>query len=138
MTLFRPCIDLHQGQVKQIVGSTLSLKENNLLKTNFISSQPPSYYAQLYKDAQVHGSHVIKLGPNNDEAAREALKVWPKGMQIGGGITLENAQEWLDAGASKVIVTSYLFPEARFNLERLKELSEKIGKDNLVVDLRYF
>ncbi|CAO3640818.1 unnamed protein product [Cunninghamella blakesleeana] len=79
--------------------------------------------------------HVIKLGPNNDVAAKEALQAWPKGLQIGGGITLENAQEWLDMGASKVIVTSYLFPNATFSLSRLQELCEKVGKRNLVIDV---
>jgi phosphoribosylformimino-5-aminoimidazole carboxamide ribotide isomerase len=76
------------------------------------------------------------LGPNNDEAAKEALGAWPNGLQVGGGITSENAQIWLDAGASKVIVTSYLFPDATFSLDRLVDLCEKVGKDKLVVDVR--
>ncbi|CAO3660078.1 unnamed protein product [Umbelopsis vinacea] len=79
--------------------------------------------------------HVIKLGPNNDDAAKEALASWPGGLQVGGGITVENAQKWIDLGADKVIVTSYLFPDAKFSLERLKTLCEIVGKDKLVVDV---
>lgn len=81
--------------------------------------------------------HVIKLGPNNDEAAKEALAAWPQGLQVGGGISLENAQHWLSLGASKLIVTSYLFPGATFSKERLVQLCELVGKDRLVVDVRY-
>ncbi|KAI8827293.1 Phosphoribosylformimino-5-aminoimidazole carboxamide ribotide isomerase [Fimicolochytrium jonesii] len=135
MTIFRPCIDLHEGQVKQIVGGSLSTTEPSTLKTNFVASHPPAYYAQLYRTHKLRGAHVIKLGTNNDAAAKEALAAWPKGLQIGGGITIDNAVEWLDAGADKVIVTSWLFPEGKFSLERLKALSEKIGKDALVVDV---
>ncbi|KAF9900453.1 Enzyme that catalyzes the fourth step in the histidine pathway [Lobosporangium transversale] len=134
-TAFRPCIDLHSGQVKQIVGGSLNDKDESLLKTNFVSSKPPSYYAKLYRDNCLAGAHVIKLGPGNDEAAKECLRTWPDGLQIGGGITLENAQTWIDAGAAKVIVTSYLFPDAKFSLERLKALSNAIGVKRLVVDV---
>jgi len=105
------------------------------LKTNFISSQSPSYFANLYREHNLTGGHVIKLGPGNDAAAEEALKTWPGGLHIGGGITDENAQSWLDLGAEKVIVTSYLFPQAKFSLERLQKLVAAIGKDRLVIDL---
>lgn len=135
MTLFKPCIDLHSGQVKQIVGASLSDKLPTNLKTNFVSEKPPSYYANLYKEHNIQGAHVIKLGPNNDDAAKEALGTWPGNLQIGGGINIDNAKEWLDNGASKVIVTSWLFVDAKFNEERLKLLSNTIGKENLVVDV---
>ncbi|KAI8847051.1 hypothetical protein BC829DRAFT_375739 [Chytridium lagenaria] len=134
MTVFRPCIDLHSGQVKQIVGASLT-DDDAALKTNFVASERPAYYANLYREHNLHGAHVIKLGSGNDEAAKEALGAWPKGLQLGGGINIDNAQEWLDAGASKVIVTSWLFPEAKFDEERLRKMSEKIGTEALVVDV---
>ncbi|KAG0281508.1 Enzyme that catalyzes the fourth step in the histidine pathway [Linnemannia exigua] len=134
-TAFRPCIDLHSGQVKQIVGGSLNDKDESQLKTNFVSSEPPSYYADLYRKRNLTGAHVIKLGPGNDDAAKECLRTWPDGLQVGGGITLDNAQFWIDAGAAKVIVTSYLFPGAKFSLERLQALAEAVGKDRLVVDV---
>jgi len=134
-SVFRPCIDLHDGVVKQIVGGTLSETDQTSLKTNFVASKPAAYYADLYKQNGLEGGHVIKLGPNNDEAAKEALAAWPGGLQVGGGITEENAQAWLDVGASKVIVTSYLFPQARFSLQRLKAISHAVGKERLVVDV---
>jgi phosphoribosylformimino-5-aminoimidazole carboxamide ribonucleotide (ProFAR) isomerase len=103
MTRFRPCIDLHSGQVKQIVGGTLD-SEASELKTNFVSTHTASYYAQLYKDKDLAGAHVIMLGPGNTDAAREALGTWPGGLQVGGGITDQNAQEWIDSGAEKVLI----------------------------------
>ncbi|KAL3232953.1 1-(5-phosphoribosyl)-5-[(5-phosphoribosylamino)methylideneamino] imidazole-4-carboxamide isomerase [Nakaseomyces bracarensis] len=134
MTKFVGCIDLHDGQVKQIVGGTL--KENDdSLKTNFVSSHPPAYYAKLYQDNNISGCHVIKLGPNNDNAAREALEAAPGFLQVGGGINDENCEEWLK-NASKVIVTSWLFSkEGEFLVDRLKQLSSKCGADRIVVDL---
>ncbi|EAU84783.2 N-(5'-phospho-D-ribosylformimino)-5 [Coprinopsis cinerea okayama7 len=134
-SVFRPCIDLHNGQVKQIVGGTLSDSSPDALRTNFVAEQSAGQFAELYKLHDLTGGHVIKLGPGNDAAAKEALATWPKGLQIGGGINETNAQEWLDAGASKVIVTSYLFPNGNFSLERLQRLSQSIGKENLVVDV---
>ncbi|ORZ05232.1 Phosphoribosylformimino-5-aminoimidazole carboxamide ribotide isomerase [Absidia repens] len=135
MTRFNGCIDLHHGKVKQIVGGSLNEDTPDSLRTNFVSKESPSYYADLYRKNNVTRCHVIKLGPNNDSAAKEALQTWPQGLQVGGGITLDNAQEWLDNGASKVIITSYLFPEAKFSLERLKAICQKVGKNNLVVDV---
>ncbi|KAI8370536.1 uncharacterized protein BYT42DRAFT_548785 [Radiomyces spectabilis] len=135
MTRFNGCIDLHHGQVKQIVGGSLSDAAPEGLRTNFVSSESPRFYADLYKKHNITRCHVIKLGPNNDDAAKEALQAWPNGLQVGGGITTANAQQWLDFGASKVIVTSYLFPNAQFSLERLQEISAKVGKDRLVVDV---
>lgn len=135
MTRFRPCIDLHCGHVKQIVGA--SLTESSVL-TNYVSAYPAGYYAALYQTHQLTGAHVIKLGPGNDQAATEALAAWPKALQIGGGITIRNAQQWLDNGAEKVIVTSWLFPDTRFDIDRLRRLTEHIGRQQLVIDLRCF
>jgi phosphoribosylformimino-5-aminoimidazole carboxamide ribotide isomerase len=133
MTIFRPCIDLHHGQVKQIVGNTLTLD----VKTNFVSTENPQYYAELYNKYGLKGGHLIMLGSDqgNREAALQVLNVCTE-MQVGGGITRENAKDWLQRGAKKVIVTSCLFPDARFSLETLKELSLEVGKENLVIDLR--
>ena len=108
MTKFRPCIDLHNGCVKQIVGGSLS-KDGVGLKTNFESDRPASYYAEIYQKDNLQGGHVIKLGTGNDVAARQALAAYPGGLHVGGGINPENAADWLRAGASHVIVTSYLF-----------------------------
>lgn len=101
MTKFRPCIDLHSGQVKQIVGGTLSSVAADL-KTNYVSKLPASYYAELYRKNDLRGGHVVKLGPGNEEAAQEALQSWPGGLQVAGGITDQNAQYWIDQGAEKV------------------------------------
>ena len=97
MTKFRPCIDLHAGAVKQIVGGTLTTTATDLL-TNFESKEPAAFYAELYKKHSLHGGHVIMLGPGNDEAAREALTAWPGGLQVGGGITEDNAAAWIQRG----------------------------------------
>ena len=105
MTRFRPCIDLHSGQVKQIVGGTLSTKETDL-KTNFVSTYNAAYYAKLYRNADASGAHVIMLGPGNEEAAREAVATWPNHLQVGGGINNKNAREWIEAGAERVSVNS--------------------------------
>ncbi|KAJ2352390.1 Enzyme that catalyzes the fourth step in the histidine pathway [Coemansia erecta] len=132
---FRPCIDLHNGQVKQIVGGTLHDTDSNKLQTNFVSTKPAAHYAELYRDARLPGGHVIMLGPNNDDAAISALQTYPNGLQVGGGITVENAQAWIDRGASKVIVTSWLFPMGRFDRGRLAQLERAVGRSRLVVDL---
>ncbi|PCH36909.1 Phosphoribosylformimino-5-aminoimidazole carboxamide ribotide isomerase [Wolfiporia cocos MD-104 SS10] len=134
-SLFRPCIDLHHGQVKQIVGGTLSESDPSSLRTNFVASHSAGYFAELYREHELEGGHIIKLGDGNDAAAQEALRAWPGHLQIGGGITDRNCHEWLDAGASKVIVTSYLFPDARFSLQRLQRISSLVGKERLVVDV---
>lgn len=130
---FRPCIDLHNGQVKQIVGGSLTGRDEP--ETNFVSDKPPAWFAALYRKDGLTGGHVIKLGPDNDDAAREALAAWPGGLQVGGGITAENAAEWLDAGATKVIVTSYLFQQGQLDPCRLDLLMETVGRDRLVLDL---
>ena len=101
MTRFRPCIDLHAGQVKQIVGGTLTTTSSDL-KTNYVSKQPASHFAQLYRDNALAGAHVIMLGPGNEGAAKHALAAWPRSLQVGGGITDKNAGQWIDWGAEKV------------------------------------
>ncbi|MEW6427202.1 MAG: phosphoribosylformimino-5-aminoimidazole carboxamide ribotide isomerase [Thermodesulfobacteriota bacterium] len=131
---FRPCIDLHHGQVKQIVGSTLT-DDGAALRTNFTADQPPSYYAGLYRRDQLPGGHVIMLGPGNEAAARDALAAYPGGLQLGGGITAANAADWLDQGAMAVIVTSHVFHGGEIDESRLKSLVAAIGKERLVLDL---
>lgn len=133
MTLFRPCIDIHQGKVKQIVGGTLSDAETPL--THFTSEKSPDYYAKLYKQDKLRGGHVIMLGKGNADAAKKALAAYPGGLQVGGGICPGNAQEFLSAGASHVIVTSWIFDGAHLDVERVKELSRVVGKKRLVLDL---
>ena len=135
MTKFRPCIDLHEGRVKQIVGGTLR-DDGQGPTENFVSYLPPFEYAWLFRRHKLCGGHVIQLGPGNTGAAREALAAWPGGLQVGGGVNAQNAQEWLDAGASHVIVTSWLFEEGgRFSPRRLDELLDVIGPRKLVIDL---
>ncbi|KAJ9642890.1 Enzyme that catalyzes the fourth step in the histidine pathway [Coniosporium tulheliwenetii] len=136
MTIFRPCIDLHAGSVKQIVGGTLS-DTPDALKTNHVSTLPAGHFAQLYKDNGLTGAHVIMLGPGNEDAAREAVSTWKSGLQVGGGITEKNAAQWIEWGAQKIIITSYLFPNGRFSSERLQAVLAALGndKDKLVIDL---
>ncbi|MST01033.1 MAG: phosphoribosylformimino-5-aminoimidazole carboxamide ribotide isomerase, partial [Pedosphaera sp.] len=112
--MFRPCIDLHDGKVKQIVGGTLT-DGGAGLRTNFVSDRPASWYADLYKKDGLKGGHVIQLGAGNEVAAREALAAFPGGLHLGGGVNLDNAKGWLDAGASHVIVTSWVFREGQLD-----------------------
>lgn len=132
---FRPCIDLHQGKVKQIVGSTLRDDCPDVLQTNFEATKPPSYYAKLYKSDSLNGGHIIMLGPNNEKAAEEALGAWPGGMQVGGGINLDNAEKWLDYGASHVIITSAVFKNGEVNWQYLEKIVDRVGRNRLVLDL---
>src|SRR6185295_15665825 len=125
--MFRPCIDLHEGKVKQIVGGSLS-NDPATLRTNFVSERPASWFAQLYQRDQLPGGHVIMLGQGNETAAREALAAFPGGLHVGGGINFENAQSWLDAGASHVIVTSWIFRDGQLDWDRLQKLVAAIGK----------
>lgn len=134
MTKFRPCIDLHDGKVKQIVGSSLS-DSGAGLKTNFETDRSSAWFAELYKKDGIKGGHVIMLGKGNVEAAKAALAAYPNGLQVGGGISADNAKEYLDAGASHVIVTSWIFPEGRLDRERLDALVKAVGKEHLVLDL---
>jgi phosphoribosylformimino-5-aminoimidazole carboxamide ribotide isomerase len=132
---FRPCIDLHDGKVKQIVGG--SLRDHGPgLKENFISDKSSSWFSEKFRKDGLTGGHVIMLGKGNEMAAKEALAAWPGGMQLGGGIRAENAVSWLEAGASHVIVTSALFDsEGRFLQNSLEELTREVGKERLVIDL---
>lgn len=132
--MFRPCIDLHDGKVKQIVGG--SLKDDGAgLRTNFVSERPASWFAELYRRDGLMGGHVIKLGPGNDAAALAALAAFPGGLHLGGGVDADNATGWLEAGASHVIVTSWVFRDGQLDWERLKSLVGVIGKQRLVLDL---
>ena len=132
MTLFRPCIDLHQGQVKQIVGGTLT---DAGASTNFVSTQSAAYYADLYRQYQLTGGHIIALGPNNQQQVLAALAAYPKGMQFGGGVNLDNAASYLEAGATHIIVTSYLFEDGQFSWSRLDAIRSAVGAEHLVLDL---
>ncbi|KAJ1262805.1 hypothetical protein BS78_09G137700 [Paspalum vaginatum] len=136
---FRPCIDIHKGKVKQIVGSTLrdSSNDGKELVTNFESDKSPAEFAKLYKKDELDGGHVIMLGadPASQAAALEALLAYPGGLQVGGGVNLENATFYLNEGASHVIVTSFVFRDGKLIIERLKKLVELVGKQRLVLDL---
>lgn len=132
--MFRPCIDLHEGKVKQIVGGTLE-EGPDKLRTNFVSEHPAEWYADLYRRDGLKGGHVVMLGPGNDVAAGAALRAYPGGLQVGGGINVENARIWLEAGASHVIVTSWVFRQGTLDWERLRALVSAIGRERLVLDL---
>lgn len=131
---FRPCIDLHDGKVKQIVGSTLGHQNVDVVE-NFTSEHEASYFASMFAKNGLTGGHVIMLGPGNEQAALSALHTYPGGLQVGGGITAQNARHYLDAGASHVIVTSYIFHDGILDMERLERLVEAVGKERLVIDL---
>ena len=118
----------------QIVGGTLS-DTGAGVQTNFVAPQPPSWFAELYRRDRLLGGHVIALGPGNESAARDALAAWPGGLQFGGGVTADNAQAWLDAGASHVIVTSWVFRDGHLDRNRLQDLVARIGRNRLVLDL---
>ena len=131
---FRPCIDLHQGKVKQIIGGTLT-DDNAHTQTNFESEHDSTYYAKLYRKDALRGGHVIMLGPDNNDAARKALAAYPGGLQVGGGINCDNAIKWLEAGAAQVILTSYIFDNGKFKQDRLDKIFNLVGRENLVLDL---
>ncbi|MCJ8008631.1 phosphoribosylformimino-5-aminoimidazole carboxamide ribotide isomerase [Lederbergia wuyishanensis] len=131
---FRPCIDIHQGKVKQIVGDTLRL-DNDLVTENFVSEHGSAFYASMFKNDGLTGGHVIMLGDGNKDSAIQALNEYPEGLQIGGGITSDNANFYLENGASHVIVTSYIFENGELKKDRLNRIVETVGKDKLVIDL---
>lgn len=138
---FRPCIDVHNGKVKQIVGGSLRDAGDSAVE-NFVAEQDAVFYAGLYREAGIRGGHVILLNPVDSpfyeqtrEQALQALRAYPGGLQVGGGISAENAGVFLDAGASHVIVTSYVFREGRIRYERLEELVRLVGRERLVLDL---
>lgn len=138
---FRPCIDIHNGKVKQIVGG--SLKDlNNTAEENFVSSQDASWYARRYKEDGLKGGHIILLNPESSEYYEEdvrqalsALKTYPDGLQIGGGIHPDNAMKFLKAGASHVIVTSYVFKDGNIHFDHLENLCRLVGRNHLVLDV---
>lgn len=138
---FRPCIDIHNGKVKQIVGGSLK-DQGNMVCENFVSEQDAAYFAGIYKEYGLKGGHIILLNPASSEyyeqtkaQAVAALRAYPGGLQIGGGITAENAKQFLDAGASHVIVTSYVFQNGQIRFDHLEKLQKEIGKKHLVLDL---
>ncbi len=138
---FRPCIDIHNGKVKQIVGESLNDAENKA-QENFVSERDADFFANFYKEEGLLGGHVILLNksdsPYYEETKAQALKAlraYPKGLQVGGGITPANAREFLDAGASHVIVTSYVFSDGRIDHDHLKEMVDCVGREHLVLDL---
>ena len=139
--MFRPCIDIHNGRVKQIVGGSLR-DAGDRAEENFVSEYAAADYAGKYKRDGLKGGHIILLNGKDSpyyEASKKealaALKAYPGGLQIGGGITPGNAQEFLDAGASHVIVTSYLFPDGELSMERLQKMCDTVGREHLVIDL---
>ena len=138
---FRPCIDIHNGKVKQLVGGTLKDKGNKA-QENFVSQKGGAYYANMYKNNNLEGGHIIILNAADSEyfeaskkQALEALAAYPEGMQIGGGINAENAAEYIENGASHVIVTSYVFKNGEVNYENLDKLVKAVGKSKIVLDL---
>lgn len=138
---FRPCIDIHNGKVKQIVGGSL-LDAGNQAKENFVSEVDAAFYAKRYQECGLKGGHVILLNASDSEFFAEtkrqalmALAAFPNGLQVGGGITADNAKEYIDAKASHVIVTSYVFYDGRIDYDRLKKLCDKVGKEHVVLDL---
>lgn len=131
---FRPCIDLHGGKVKQIVGESLQ-DDSAKVKENFVSEHGAAYYANLFQRDGLTGGHVIMLGGGHEQEAANALRAYPGGLQIGGGITAENASSYLELGATHVIVTSYIFRDGKLNTEHLDRIVSEVGKDRLVIDL---
>ena len=138
---FRPCIDIHNGYVKQIVGGSLA-DRNSSADENFVSEQGGDFYARLYKSRGLTGGHVIILNPAGSEyyeadrrQAFAALSEFPGGLQIGGGVNDENAAEYLEKGASHVIVTSYVFKDGSISFERLERLKSAVGAEHIVLDL---
>ena len=138
---FRPCIDIHNGAVKQIVGGSLQ-DIGNQAKENFVSEYDAAFYAKLYQKYHLKGGHIILLNQKDSayfEATKaqaiEALQAYPKGLMIGGGIDASNAKEYLETGASHVIVTSYVFKNGDVNMNHLKALVDAVGKEHIVLDL---
>lgn len=138
---FRPCIDIHNGKVKQIVGGSL-IDTGNQAKENFVAAQDAAFFAHLYKTTGIRGGHIILLNAKDSEyyeatkkQALLALREYPGGLQVGGGITDLNAGEFLDAGASHVIVTSYVFKDGKINYDNLCKVRDAVGRERLVLDL---
>lgn len=132
---FRPCIDLREGRVVQIIGGSLTDENPEKIKINFETTSSAADFARLYKKDNLSGGHVISLGPGNEKVALSALHAFPNGFHMGGGITPQNAVTYLDAGASHVIVTSYVFSNGQIDMDKLKLIKETVGKNRLVLDL---
>ena len=137
---FRPCIDIHNGCVKQIVGGTLS--DSGVSATNFVAGEGGAFYGNLYRELGLPGGHIILLNPAGTpeyeadlEVARDALSAFPGGLMIGGGVNAENAADFLEMGATHVIVTSYVFRDGRIDIDRLGRLIHEVGREHLVLDL---
>lgn len=131
---FRPCIDLRAGRVVQIVGGSLT-DDGAQTVTNYVSDRAAADFAVLYRRDRLRGGHVIMLGPGSEDAARSALSAYLDGLQIGGGINLQNAWPWLEAGATHLIVTSFLFENGALSPKRLQAMTKAVGKDRLVIDV---
>ncbi len=138
---FRPCIDIHNGSVKQIVGGSLQDKNDAALE-NYVSEQDAAFYARMYREYQIRNGHIILLNPvtspyyeKTREQAIAALRAYPGGLQAGGGMTPENVLEFLNAGASHVIVTSYVFRDGQIHYDHLQKLVKVTGRQHLVLDL---
>ena len=138
---FRPCIDIHNGKVKQIVGGSLR-DEGDQAQENSVSTQDAAFFAEMYQKDRISGGHVILLNAKDSpfyektkEQAMLALRTYPGGLQVGGGITDENAKDFLEAGASHVIVTSFVFKNGVFYRKNLEKLLRTVGKEHLVLDL---
>lgn len=138
---FRPCIDIHNGKIKQIVGGSLTDRQDQAVE-NFVSEKDAAWFAALYREKGLKGGHIILLNPvssphyeQTKAQAMSALRAWPGGMQVGGGITAENAYEFLEAGADKVIVTSYVFKNGQIDWDNLQRLVKAVGAEHLVLDL---
>lgn len=131
---FRPCIDLHGGKVKQIIGESLH-DDSSKVTENFVSEQDAAYYAKMFQKDRLTGGHVIMLGGGNEQEAVKALRAYPGGLQVGGGITADNAASYLEQGATHVIVTSYIFKDGQLNQAHLDRIKAEVGKDRLVIDL---
>lgn len=138
---FRPCIDIHNGKVKQIVGGSL-MDQGDYARDNFVSEKSGDYYADLYRDAGLTGGHIILLNPadspyyqENLRQAKMALDAYPGGLQIGGGMNADNAAAFLEMGASHIIVTSYVFKDGRIHYGNLEKMKKAVGREHLVLDL---
>lgn len=138
---FRPCIDIHNGKVKQIVGGSLT-DEEDFARENFVSEMQAADYAALYREKGLRGGHMILLNAVDSpyyeadlRQAEGALAVWPGALQIGGGIRADNAASFLEMGASHVIVTSYVFVDGEIRFDRLDKLLQAVGRKHLVLDL---
>lgn len=138
---FRPCIDIHNGTVKQIVGGSLRDEDDRAVE-NYSAAQDADYFAHLYRRDGLKGGHVILLNPPSSghyektrQQAMKALGAYPGGLQIGGGITAENAGAYIEAGASHVIVTSDVFKDGEIRWDRMERLRDAVGKEHVVIDV---